>query len=149
IERLDEAQRRDFVLALSEEFDPEVIAWLAEQVRDEVIELLGPDRVARAVSELETDDAVYLLEDLEEAEQREVLEAVPAGERALLEQGLDFPEDSAGRLMRRELVAAPPHWTVGQTIDFMRAAANLPDNFYEILVVDPRHRPIGTIAPAR
>jgi magnesium transporter len=149
IERLDEAQRRTLVTALSEEFDPEVIAWLDEQVRDEVIELLGPDRIARAVSELETDDAVYLLEDLEEAEQREVLDAVPAGERALLEQGLDFPEDSAGRLMRRELVTVPPHWTVGQTIDFMRGAASLPDNFYEIFVVDPRHRPIGTIAPAR
>jgi magnesium transporter len=149
LERLDTAQRHTLVTALSEEFDPEVLAWLDEQVRDEVIELLGPDRVAKAVVELETDDAVYLLEDLEKADQQEVLSGVPAGERALLEQGLDFPEDSAGRLMRRELVAVPPHWTVGQTIDFMRSAGNLPETFSEIFVVDPRHRPIATIAPSR
>lgn len=149
LERLDEEARERLVAALGEEFDPEAMAWLNEPVRDEVVEQLGPQRLAKALSELETDDAVSILEDLEEKEQRQVLDAVPAGERALLEQGLDFPEYSAGRLMRRELVAVPPHWTVGQTIDFMRSGANLPETFSEIFVVDPRHRPIGTIAPSR
>jgi magnesium transporter len=149
LERLEQEQRNQLVAALGEEFDPEAMAWLDEPVREEVVEQLGPDRLARALSELETDDAVSILEDLEEKEQRQVLDAVPAGERALLEQGLDFPEDSAGRLMRRELVAVPPHWTVGQTIDFMRSGASLPETFSEIFVVDPKHRPIGTIAPSR
>jgi magnesium transporter len=106
-------------------------------------------RIAAAIAELDTDDALFLVEGLDEAGQRAVLRAIDPADRALLEQGLDFPEDSAGRLMQRELVAVPPHWTVGQVIDFLRAGGALPDDFYEIYVVDPRHRPIGTIALSR
>jgi magnesium transporter len=127
----------------------DLLNWLDERVREDVVERLGPERVAAAIAELETDDALVLLEALDEAGQRAVLRALDAPDRALLEQGLDFPEDSAGRLMQRELVAVPPHWSVGQVIDYLRSGSILPDEFYEIHVVDPRHRPIGTIPLAR
>jgi magnesium transporter len=149
LERLSAEPRSKLVAAFGADFDPEAVAWLNEPVREEIVAQLGPDRLAKALAELETDDAMSILEDLEAREQREVLDAVPAGDRALLEQGLDFPEDSAGRLMQRQLVAVPPHWTAGQTIDFMRSGAALPETFSEIFVVDPRHRPVGTIAPSR
>src|SRR3546814_18250310 len=78
-------------------------------------------------------------------EQSRILRAVPAKDRVILEQGLTFPEDSAGRLMQRELVVVPAHWTVGQTIDFLRTVRDLPDDFYPIYVVDPAHRPVGEL----
>src|SRR3546814_2881752 len=78
-------------------------------------------------------------------EQSRILRAVPAKDRVILEQGLTFPEDSAGRLMQRELVVVPAHWTVGQTIDFLRTVRDLPDDFYAIYVVDPAHRPVGEL----
>jgi magnesium transporter len=149
LHRLDAEPRARLVDALRDTFDPEVLAWLDEREREDVVERLGPDRVAAAIAELDTDDALVLLEALDEAGQRAVLRALDAPDRALLEQGLDFPEDSAGRLMQRELVAVPPHWTVGQVIDYLRSGSILPEAFYEIHVVDPRHRPIGTIALAR
>jgi magnesium transporter len=126
LERLSAEPRSKLVAAFGADFDPEAVAWLNEPVREEIVAQLGPDRLAKALAELETDDAMSILEDLEAREQREVLDAVPAGDRALLEQGLDFPEDSAGRLMQRQLVAVPPHWTAGQTIDFMRSGAACP-----------------------
>ncbi|HNB29307.1 MAG TPA: magnesium transporter, partial [Alphaproteobacteria bacterium] len=89
------------------------------------------------------------LEDLEPEQQQEVLQSIPAEERILLQQGLTFPEDSAGRLMQRELVAVPSHWTVGETIDFLRAAKDLPDDFYDLFVVDPAHKPLGSIPLSR
>jgi magnesium transporter len=69
--------------------------------------------------------------------------------RAAVEQGLAYPEDSAGRLMQRELVAAPEFWTVGQTIDYLRAKRDLPDEFYDIYIVNPRFEPVGSIPLSR
>lgn len=146
LERLSYEQRSILLEVLREGFDPEVLPYLDETVRDDVIDILGPEAVGRAIAELDSDDAIAIIEDLGDAEKQAVLEAVEPTGRALLEEGLTFPEYSAGRLMQRELVAVPSHWTVGQTIDFMRTNPNLPDDFYEIFVVDPRFRPIGMVS---
>jgi magnesium transporter len=103
---------------------------------------------------LDSDDAVQVIEELDEDEQKQLLEAIPAGERTLIEASLAYPEDSAGRLMQRELVAVPTYWTVGETIDFMRRSAEraddaMPDIFYDIFVVDPTHKPVGSIPLSR
>jgi magnesium transporter len=142
-------QRRDLIELLRQDLDPDLLAELDPAVRDDVIEQLEPSEVAAAVSEMETDEAVYVLEDLEEGERRAVLENIPAEERAAVEVSLSYPEDSAGRLMQRDLIAVPAFWTVGQTIDYMRETADLPDEFYEIFVVDPKHHPIGTVPLSR
>ncbi len=149
LESVTPEQRAQIVDVLRPEFDPEILAHLEEAVRDEVIERLDTRELAAAVTELDTDDAVYLIEDLDEEEQREVLAAVPAEERAALEEGLAYPENSAGRLMQRDLVAVPAYWTVGHTIDYLRTDDDLPDEFYDIFVVDPRHVPIGSVPLSR
>jgi magnesium transporter len=139
-------ERRLLIQIIRAELDPEVLPELEEEIRDQVIEHLDTADLAAAVTELDTDDAVYLLEDLEEEEQREILAEVPEEDRAAVVAGLSYPEDSAGRLMQSELIAVPEFWNVGQTIDYMRESDDLPDDFYEIFVVDPMHRPVGTIA---
>ena len=149
IEHLEPEERKLFVEITRHVIEAETISHLDETVRDEVVEQLGPQAVAEVVGELDTDDAVELLEDLEPEQQQEVLQSIPAAERILLQQGLTFPEDSAGRLMQRELVAVPSHWTVGETIDFLRAAKDLPDDFYDLFVVDPAHKPLGSIPLSR
>ena len=95
--------------------------------------------------ELDADDAVYILEDLDQDERAEILDKLPALERLALQRALDYPADSAGRRMQTEFIAVPPFWTVGQTIDFMRETEEIPERFYEIFVVDPTHRLIGTV----
>ncbi|HAC58437.1 MAG TPA: magnesium transporter, partial [Rhodobiaceae bacterium] len=148
-ELLRNDEREDLVRMLGTDLNPEVLSELDESVRDHVIELLDPKDIAAALTEMDSDDAVYLLEDMDEAEQRLILEQLPATERAALEQSLDYPEYSAGRLMQRELVAVPPFWDVGQTIDYMREADELPDEFYEIFVVDAAYKPMGTVPLSR
>ena len=149
LEALDPEERRLLVAIVRHTFDPETLSYLDETVRDEIMELIGPQEIAHAVAELDTDDAVDLLEDLDEDEKRRILESVPAEDRRAIEEGLTFPEDSAGRMMQRELVAVPQHWTVGETIDFLRASKDLPDDFYDLFVVDPRHHPVGTVPLSR
>jgi magnesium transporter len=148
-ELLRSDEREELVRMLGADLNPEVLSELDESVRDHVLNLYDPKDLAAALSELDSDDAVYVLEDMDEDEQRIILDQLPANERAVLEQSLDYPEYSAGRLMQRELVAVPPFWDVGQTIDYMREADELPEEFYEIFVVDAAFKPIGTVPLSR
>lgn len=145
LEQIDSEARRALVDLVWADIDKEVLAELEEGVRDDILRILDPGQVAEAVRDLDSDDAVYLVEDLTPEEQEQVLAALDPADRSVIEQSLTFPEYSAGRLMQRELVKAPPFWTVGQMIDFMRAADDLPAKFYEVMVVDARARPIGKV----
>jgi magnesium transporter len=146
IRALEPELRPIFIGLLGKDFDFAVLTELDETERVQILEELSPETVAEGVSELESDDAVYILEDLEKAEQDEILSKLPAPEQLVLKRGLEYPEESAGRRMQTEFIAVPPFWTVGQAIDHMREAEDLPDDFYEIFVVDPTYRPVGTVA---
>lgn len=146
IEMLRGPMRTQLVELLRPKFDPEILAELDETVRDEVAEQLGTETIAKAIATLDSDDALNLISALEETKQRRVLHAISFALRSMLEEGLAFPEESAGRLMQREFVAVPAFWSVGEVIDFLRESDDLPDDFYDVFVVDPRHRLIGYVA---
>lgn len=130
--------------AIDDLIDGDVIAEMNDHVRDGLMDTYAPQEVAEIASEMDTDDAVAMLADFEEDEQRAVLRAMDPDDRAAIEAGLSFPEDSAGRLMQRELIAVPEHMTVGDVIDYLRENQDLATDFWEIFVVDPAHRPVGT-----
>jgi magnesium transporter len=122
----------------------DVFAEMNDYVREDLIDALEPHQVADLASELDTDDAVAIIEDMDEDEQRAVLRALDPDDRAAIEEALSYAEESAGRLMQRELIAVPEHWTVGDAIDYLRGHEELTTDFWEIFVVDPAHKPIGT-----
>jgi magnesium transporter len=148
-ELLDSDDRRALAAAIADELDADVLAEMNDWVREELVEALEPSAVAEIAGEMETDDAVAMIEDLEEDEQRAVLRALDPDDRAAIEEALSFPEESAGRLMQRDLIAVPEHWTVGQVIDWLRSDEELADSFWEVFVVDQRHHPIGTMPLSR
>jgi magnesium transporter len=149
IESLEPGERAQLITMLGRDFKPEALAELDENVRDELMEALPPETIASAIRKLDTDDAVYLLEDLDSQDQQEILARVPPEDRSALKRGLDFPENTAGRLMQTEFVAVPPYWTVGQTIDYMRSEPELPDKFLEIYVVDESFHLQGGVPVSR
>src|SRR6202051_4284977 len=128
------------------DFDFSALNEVDDSVREEILEELEPETVAEGVRELESDDAVELLEGLDEEDQVEILEKLPPSERDALERSLEYPENSAGRRMQTEFIAVPPEWTVGQVIDFMRNASNLPERFYEVYGVDGAQRWQGAVS---
>lgn len=138
-------QRRALVHALGEELTPEILSELSEDVRDEVLDLMAPKAIADAVQALDTDDAVYLLQDMDEERQQEVLSHMSEADRAAVELSLQYPDYSAGRLMQREVVAVPGFWSLGQIIDHLRETPDLPDEFFEIFIVDPAGHLLGTV----
>lgn len=149
LEQVNSFDRARLIRLYDKEFDGEILSELDESIREEVISILTPAVLAEAVRELESDDVVDLLEDLEVPQQEAILDALADADRVVVEQSLSYPENSAGRLMQREVVMAPEHWNVGQAIDFMRESEDLPEQFYHVVLVDPRTHPIGNITLGR
>ena len=147
IERFRPGERRRLIAVAHDVLSGDVLVHVEDEIREELIGEIGAERAAEAIADMDSDDAVAVLEDLDDPQRKEILDAISSEERAGVAESLTYPEDSAGRLMQRELVALPAFWTVGQTIDHMREAGgdDLPGDFYEIYVIDPRHRPIGRI----
>ncbi len=137
-------EREGLVKALAGIISPDVLAELNDYVREDLLDEMEPQQVADIAGQLDTDDAVALIEDLDRDEQQAVLERMEPDDRAAVEEALSFPEESAGRLMQRDLCAVPEHWDVGQVIDYLRSTKDLPDDFWEVFVVSPDHHPVGT-----
>lgn len=146
IEKVTADNRRLLLFGFGDYFDADVISILQEDVRTTALESMTPDHVARILSDLDSDDALDMISTLDDEFQTEIMRKLSAKIRMVLEEGLSYPEESAGRLMQREFVAVPQFWTVGKTIDYLRAAKDsLPDDFYDIIVIDPAHHVVGEI----
>jgi magnesium transporter len=137
-------EREGLVKALAGIVDADVLSEMNEHVREALLDALEPQQVADLAGQMETDDAVAILEDLEADEQQAVLRAMEPDDRAAIEEALTYPEESAGRLMQRDLIAVPEHWTVGEVIEYLRSGDELADDFWEVFVVGPSHHPVGT-----
>lgn len=149
LERLPPFRAAELVRILGDNLDAETLTYLDENTRDEIVDVMGMEALARQLPDLETDDAVNIIEELEQDEIDDVLAALPAEDRVLVEEGLAYPEDSAGRMMQREIVTVPSFWTVGRTIDFLRSSQFSDTQFYLIFVIDPSRNPIGEISLGR
>lgn len=145
LEQINAFDRMRLIKLYDKEFDGDILSELDESIREEVIGILSPQVLADAVRELDSDDVVDLLEDLDQPQQDAILDALEDSDRVAVEQSLTFPEYSAGRLMQREVVMAPEHWNVGEAIDYLRNSDNLPEQFYHVVLVDPRLRPVGNV----
>lgn len=149
IDSISHEKRLNFLKFIGKDFDPEILVDINHTAKEDVIEVFGAKKSAQAINTLETDDAVEVMEDLTQAEQQVILEEMPVKQRKELEESLAFPEDSAGRLIDKKMVCVPEFWTVGQTIDFLRSNGDLPNDFYQIFVADPKMKPVGGVLLSR
>ena len=147
IQNFDDESRLKFILKVKNYFDPEILTYLNESIRDEIIEQLDIKQLASNASALDVDDAVDVIEDLEESDKEVFLDNISESERELIKEGLNYPEDSAGRLMQREFVSIDLDWNVGDAIDFLRKNKDdLPEDFYEIYLLN-KSKKISGIVP--
>ena len=137
-------EREGLVKALAGIVGPDVLAEMNDYVREDLLDEMEPQQVADIAGQLDTDDAVALIEDLDRDDQQAVLRAMEPDDRAAVEEALSYPEESAGRLMQRDLIAVPDYWNVGQVIDYLRKTPDLADDFWEVFVVNAAHHPVGT-----
>jgi magnesium transporter len=146
ISKVNDEDRKELLSMYSDKVNPEVFTELDQELCRAVLSEMPAENVAQLITDLESDDALLLVESLDPDFQQEIIKHLSAKTRIVLEEGLSFPEDSAGRLMRRELVAVPEFWTVGKTLDYLRTAAStLPEDFFGIFTINPSHHLTGTI----
>ena len=146
INLLPRSEIKSFIEFIENDFNPEILSELEEHIREEVINFLGPTHVAEFLQKLETDDAVHVIEDLDENDKNIILNKIPDIERKDLELSLNYPEDSAGRLMSVDFVSLTPNMNVGEAIDSFRISDDLPIEFYEIYLVNDTSKPIAAIS---
>ena len=147
---LEPESRLDFVNKIRSNFDPEILTYLNDSLRDEIIEVLDIKQLASNAKSLDVDDAVDLVEDFEKSDQTTFLENIEENERKLIVEGLNYPEDSAGRLMQRNFVAVDDSWNVGETIDYLRSNKNnLPEDFYDIYLINSEKKITGIVPLGR
>ena len=145
LERMPTQTAASLVRFLGDHLEAETLTYLDETTREAMVEVIGTKALARQLHDLPTDDAIDIVEELENDALADVLDALSAEDRVLVEEGLSFPEDSAGRLMQREIITVPSFWTVGQTIDFLRSGKTTTEGFYLIFVIDPACKPLGEV----
>ncbi|NCO03469.1 MAG: magnesium transporter [Alphaproteobacteria bacterium] len=146
LQKVNDEERKSLFENYGDNFDPQIFSYLDSSLRKNLLSDMPAARVAAIVSDLDSDDALDILEDLEDDFQQEIIKKLSAKIRIAMEEGLTFPEESAGRLMQREYVAIPQFWTVGKTIDYLRAAADeLPDEFFDLIVINPFYHVVGEI----
>jgi magnesium transporter len=143
LEQISPSERRDLLAMWAGEIDGEILSEIDDAIRDEVIAALSPAELTEALRELDTDDVVDIIEDMDAPQQGILIDALEDADRFAVQQALGYPEGSAGRLMQREVVVAPEDWTVGEAIDHLRTSDRLPDQFYHVILVDPRMKPLG------
>jgi len=148
-EQIDQRDRKALLALWKGGMDGEILSELDDNLREEIIDALAPADLALAMRELESDDVVDLVEDLDDVQQEAVLASLDAPDRVVVEKALAYPEYSAGRLMQVEVVSAPVHWTVGEAIDYLRSNESLPEQFYHLILVDPRMKPQAYVTLGR
>jgi len=145
-EHLGEDDRRHLTAYFGPELDPEILTELEDTVLDQVIRKMADKDVVEAISQLESDDAVDVLEDIDEPDRERIIAAMPDEERLAVEEGLSYPEDSAGRMVQKNIITVPGVWSVRQVMHFLHTEEDLPTEFYEIFIVDPLYHPIGMVS---
>ena len=145
IDKISADDRTELFSIIKNNFDPELLAELEGSIKKYVIDVLGPKKTAALISKLEIDEAARVLIGINEQTQAAILHFISKTDRKNLEELLSYPEDTAGRIMDKKFVSVPGHWTIGQAMDFIRRLKELPDDFYEIFIVDPKYAPIGSL----
>ena len=149
LEFLSTNQRTYLLNQLDSEDYTDVLAELDDSIIDQTVNLLQHEKVAKSISDMETDDAVGLIESLEPDTQKKILDKVSAADREIFNESLNYPEDTAGRRMQKEIVSMPSFWTVGQAIDYLRDEEELPEDFFELFIVDPSNKPLGSVSVSK
>ena len=149
LEFLSTNQRTYLLNQLDSEDYTDVLAELDDSIIDQTVNSLQHEKVAKSISDMETDDAVGLIESLEPDTQKKILDKVSAADREIFNESLNYPEDTAGRRMQKEIVSMPSFWTVGQAIDYLRDEEELPEDFFELFIVDPSNKPLGSVSVSK
>ena len=125
----------------------DVITEMDEDRRREILSLVPEQEIAtKIVQNMDTDDAADLIRDLRSERQDAILAHIPDLEQAgNIVDLLHYDEDTAGGVMRKEMIVVNANWSMPMCLDEMRRQAEELDEIYYVYVVDDLKRLIGIL----
>ncbi|MGB4191859.1 MAG: magnesium transporter [Rickettsiales bacterium] len=145
IDKATSTQKEKTLKLIDEKLLSQIIVELDFSVIPIIIEMMEPRKVANIINIMDTDEAIYVLDSLDDNLREEIFKFLNKTKQKEITEGFSYPEDSAGRLMQKKFISVPEYWTVGQTIDFLRNQNNSIEVFYEIFVTNPKFVPVGAV----
>ena len=131
------------------EVDGEVLLHVHDEVRGTLLEDMDHEEIVAAAAALDTTDLAEIFEDLPQQVAEDMLRSMDELQRTRLEETLSFEEDSAGRLMRTDTIAVRGDVSLETVRRFLRWKESVPDNTYQLMVVDRDGRFVGVLSLAR
>ena len=123
---------------LPKEMASDVFANLESEDQEVIISAATDREVSELVEEMYVDDAVDMLEELPANVVKRVLKTARPDTRKLINQFLNYPENSVGSIMTAEFVDLKKTMTVGQAIAAVRSMAADSESIYTCYVTDER-----------
>jgi magnesium transporter len=148
VEALPQDQRQALLTALPPARGADVLEYLQDRVRTEVLEEMSARDAAQIVTQMTPDDRADILDELEEARADEILSEIPLEARQETERLLAYEPDTAGGIMTTEFVSVPEDITVERALEVVRAAARTGrrEAVYTIYATDTAGRVRGVMS---
>ena len=131
------------LLETSEEGD--VLADVGEEIQQDLISGISNEELSEAVKELELDEVVDILQNLPEERMQSILSKMSLRDRNRIEEGLVYPDDTAGGLLNTDVLSVRPNHTVEVVTRYLREQKELPENTDKIFVVSKEDKYLGEI----
>ncbi|MGD2050777.1 MAG: CBS domain-containing protein, partial [Chloroflexota bacterium] len=132
---------------LSDEVASEVLDETGSLVRQELVEKVDDERLADLLDELPMDDAAEFLDDLPEDTATRLLKLMEPDEAEEVLELLGYQDETAGRLMTRDVAALRRYWTAAEALQFLRSLVvqEEAETVHYLYVVDRDNKLIGVV----
>ncbi len=137
------AEQAHALLHMEETTASEVIEYLEPTIVAEILEHIPLETAARLLQRIPADDAAQIIDELDAAKAETLLQQMAPPEAREVRELLEYPENTAGRLMVRQYARVRPDWTVEMCLDYLRQVGSEIETIYYLYVVDTRQRLVG------
>ena len=131
---------------LPKDISAEIFSYMDSDQQTRIIDALGDEEAVRILDDMFIDDAVDFLEELPAGVVKRILKNCDENKRALINQFLRYPENSAGSIMTIEYMDFHVGTTVGQAMDSIRQNAPDKETINTLYILDDRRVLLGTVA---
>src|SRR5437879_3573465 len=123
----------------------DVFEYIGVEEQQKLLRAMAHEQVVAILNEMSPDDRTALLEELPSAAARQLIRLLTPEERHVATALLGYPEDSVGRLMTPDFIAAKEDWTVQNVLDYVREYGRDRETLNFIYVVDDRGKLIDDV----
>jgi len=136
MEELDDNRKVLIFRMLPKELATDVFAFLEPDIQQHIINSITDAEVGKIIEDLFVDDAVDMLEELPATVVKRVMRNATPETRNLINQFLQYPDNSAGSIMTAEYIGLKKYMNVEQAFSYIRAHGVDKETIYTCFVMD-------------